>query len=209
MWDRAEGALRARAGRDRDSPYAVNPGDGAFYGPKIDFDVADSLGRKWQLGTIQLDYAAPERFGLEYVGEDNAPHRPVVIHRAVSGSFERFIAILIEHFAGAFPLWLAPEQMRRPPHHRSRQRLRREGAARLAPRPASGRGWTRAARRSAPRFATRSCRRSRSCWFWETARPRRDTVAVRSRRGGDEGAQSLEAFLERAQALASSKSNDV
>ena len=92
-------------------PYTVNEGDGAFYGPKIDFEVTDSLGRPWQLGTIQLDYAAPERFDLTYVGEDNAEHRPVVIHRAVSGSLERFIAILIEHYAGAFPLWLAPLQV--------------------------------------------------------------------------------------------------
>jgi len=90
----------------------LKEGDGAFYGPKIDFDVTDSIGRAWQLGTIQLDYNAPERFDLEYTGEDNAAHRPVVIHRAVSGSFERFIAILIEHFAGAFPVWLAPEQVR-------------------------------------------------------------------------------------------------
>jgi threonyl-tRNA synthetase len=90
----------------------MKPGDGAFYGPKIDFDVTDSLGRAWQLGTIQLDYANPERFDLQYVGQDNANHRPVIIHRAVSGSFERFIAILIEHFAGAFPTWLAPEQVR-------------------------------------------------------------------------------------------------
>jgi threonyl-tRNA synthetase len=111
MWDRAEGALKA-ALEATGLPYEVKAGDGAFYGPKIDFDVADSLGRKWQLGTIQLDYAAPERFDLIYVGEDNAEHRPVVIHRAVSGSFERFIAILIEHFAGAFPVWLAPEQVR-------------------------------------------------------------------------------------------------
>ncbi len=111
LWDRAEGALRAaleRTGR----PYEMKEGDGAFYGPKIDFDVLDSIGRAWQLGTIQLDYNAPERFDLEYTGEDNAAHRPVVIHRAVSGSFERFIAILIEHFAGAFPVWLAPEQVR-------------------------------------------------------------------------------------------------
>ena len=111
MWDRAEGALRG-ALEATGRPYALKEGDGAFYGPKIDFDVTDSLGRAWQLGTIQLDYAAPERFGLAYVGEDNAEHRPVVIHRAVSGSFERFIAILIEHFAGAFPTWLAPEQVR-------------------------------------------------------------------------------------------------
>ena len=111
MWDRAEGALRA-ALEATGLPYELNPGDGAFYGPKIDFDVMDSIGRAWQLGTIQLDYNAPERFDLEYTGEDNASHRPVVIHRAVSGSFERFIAILIEHFAGAFPVWLAPEQVR-------------------------------------------------------------------------------------------------
>ena len=109
MWDRAEGALRS-ALEATGMPYTINEGDGAFYGPKIDFDVTDSLGRAWQLGTIQLDYAAPERFDLNYVGEDNADHRPVVIHRAVCGSFERFIAILIEHFAGAFPLWLAPVQ---------------------------------------------------------------------------------------------------
>ncbi len=111
MWDRAEGALKS-ALEATGKPYALKEGDGAFYGPKIDFDVTDSIGRAWQLGTIQLDYAAPERFNLEYVGEDNAAHRPVVIHRAVSGSFERFIAILIEHFAGAFPTWLSPEQVR-------------------------------------------------------------------------------------------------
>jgi len=111
LWDQAEAALKAAldaTGR----AYELKPGDGAFYGPKIDFDVTDSIGRQWQLGTIQLDYNAPERFDLEYVGEDNAAHRPVVIHRAVSGSFERFLAILIEHFAGAFPVWLSPEQVR-------------------------------------------------------------------------------------------------
>ena len=111
LWDRAESALRA-ALESTGRPYEMKEGDGAFYGPKIDFDVMDSIGRAWQLGTIQLDYNAPERFDLEYTGEDNAAHRPVVIHRAVSGSFERFIAILIEHFAGAFPVWLAPEQVR-------------------------------------------------------------------------------------------------
>ena len=110
-WDRAEAALQA-ALESTGLPYELKPGDGAFYGPKIDFDVSDSIGRKWQLGTIQLDYAAPERFDLSYVGDDNTDHRPVIIHRAVSGSFERFIAILIEHFAGAFPVWLSPEQVR-------------------------------------------------------------------------------------------------
>jgi threonyl-tRNA synthetase len=110
-WDRAETALRAALDATG-MVYELKPGDGAFYGPKIDFDVTDSIGRPWQLGTIQLDYNAPERFDLTYVGEDNSAHRPVVIHRAVSGSLERFIAILIEHFAGAFPVWLAPEQVR-------------------------------------------------------------------------------------------------
>ena len=111
LWDRAEGALRS-ALEATGMPYELKPEDGAFYGPKIDFDVTDSIGRAWQLGTIQLDYNAPERFNLLYVGEDNAEHRLVVIHRAVSGSLERFMGILIEHFAGAFPVWLAPEQVR-------------------------------------------------------------------------------------------------
>jgi threonyl-tRNA synthetase len=110
-WDHAESELR-RALEGAGQAYTINAGDGAFYGPKIDFDVADAIGRTWQLGTIQLDYAAPERFDLLYSGEDNREHRPVVIHRAIFGSFERFIAILIEHFAGDFPLWLAPEQVR-------------------------------------------------------------------------------------------------
>jgi threonyl-tRNA synthetase len=109
LWDRAEGALRT-ALESLGLSYEHKPGEGAFYGPKLDFDVSDSIGRKWQLGTIQVDYLAPDRFDLGYVGEDNAQHRPVVLHRAVFGSFERFIAILIEHFAGAFPTWLAPVQ---------------------------------------------------------------------------------------------------
>jgi threonyl-tRNA synthetase len=108
-WNQAEAQLKAaldRAGME----YQLNEGDGAFYGPKIDFDVTDAIGRKWQCATIQLDYQMPERFDLKYVGADNAEHRVVVIHRAIFGSFERFIAILIEHYAGAFPLWLAPVQ---------------------------------------------------------------------------------------------------
>jgi len=109
LWDRAEGGLRS-ALEALNIPYELKPGDGAFYGPKIDFHVSDSIGRTWQLGTLQLDYLAPERFDLTYVGEDNAEHRPVVLHRAFYGSFERFIAILVEHFAGAFPTWLAPIQ---------------------------------------------------------------------------------------------------
>jgi threonyl-tRNA synthetase len=111
LWDKAERDLEA-ALKSTGLEYELKAGDGAFYGPKIDFDISDSIGRKWQLGTIQLDYNAPERFNLVYVGEDNHEHQPVVIHRAMCGSFERFIAILIEHFAGAFPLWLSPEQVR-------------------------------------------------------------------------------------------------
>jgi threonyl-tRNA synthetase len=108
-WDSAETQLKAaleRAGQE----YSLNEGDGAFYGPKIDFDVTDAIGRKWQCATIQLDYQLPARFNLKYVGADNAEHMPVVIHRAIFGSFERFIAIMIEHYAGAFPVWLAPVQ---------------------------------------------------------------------------------------------------
>lgn len=88
----------------------MNPGDGAFYGPKIDFQVKDAIGRQWQLGTVQLDYQLPERFDLTYVGADGGEHRPVMIHRAMLGSLERFLGILIEHTAGAFPVWLAPVQ---------------------------------------------------------------------------------------------------
>ena len=109
-WDHAEGALK-RALEAAGQAYTVNEKDGAFYGPKIDFDITDAIGRKWQCATIQLDYQMPQRFDLEYVGADNAVHRPVVIHRAIFGSFERFIALLIEHYAGAFPLWLAPVQV--------------------------------------------------------------------------------------------------
>jgi threonyl-tRNA synthetase len=108
-WDHAEAELK-RALEAAGVTYAINEGDGAFYGPKIDFDVTDAIGRKWQCATIQLDYQLPQRFDLKYVGADNTEHRPVVIHRAIFGSFERFIALLIEHYAGAFPLWLAPVQ---------------------------------------------------------------------------------------------------
>ena len=108
-WDHAEAELK-RALEAVDLAYTVEEGGGAFYGPKIDFDVMDALGRKWQCATIQLDYQLPQRFDLTYVGADNAEHRPVVIHRAIFGSFERFMALLLENYAGAFPLWIAPVQ---------------------------------------------------------------------------------------------------
>jgi len=108
-WDHAETQLRS-ALDSAQMAYTLNEKDGAFYGPKIDFDITDAIGRNWQCATIQLDYEQPQNFDLKYIGADNTEHRPVLIHRAIFGSFERFIAILIEHYAGAFPLWLAPVQ---------------------------------------------------------------------------------------------------
>lgn len=110
-WEAATSALKS-ALEEMKLPYVVNEGDGAFYGPKIDFHLEDSIGRTWQCGTIQLDFQMPQRFDLEYVGEDGQKHRPIMIHRVVFGSIERFIGILIEHYAGKFPVWLAPEQVK-------------------------------------------------------------------------------------------------
>lgn len=110
-WQFAEATLQA-AMEEMGKPFTINAGDGAFYGPKLDFHLADSLGRTWQCGTIQLDFQMPERFELEYVGEDGEKHRPVMIHRALLGSIERFIGVITEHFAGAFPVWLSPVQVK-------------------------------------------------------------------------------------------------
>ena len=110
-WDLATTALR-EAMESKSIPYIINEGDGAFYGPKLDFHLEDSLGRTWQCGTIQLDFQMPQRFDLTYVGADGEKHRPIMIHRVIFGSIERFIGILIEHFAGKFPLWLAPVQVK-------------------------------------------------------------------------------------------------
>ncbi|WP_300751951.1 threonine--tRNA ligase, partial [uncultured Oscillibacter sp.] len=110
-WERNQDILKA-AITDMGKDFVINEGDGAFYGPKLDFHLSDSLGRTWQCGTIQLDSQLPERFELEYTGEDGAKHRPVMIHRVVLGSIERFIGVITEHFAGAFPLWLSPVQVK-------------------------------------------------------------------------------------------------
>ena len=144
--------------------YTINEGDGAFYGPKIDFDVTDALGRKWQCATIQLDYQLPQQFELNYIGADNTEHRPVVIHRAIFGSFERFIALLIEHFAGAFPLWLAPVQAIVLPIADRHCEYAPVGAGRGWPRPAFASSSTSGRKRSDIRFARLSCRRSPICW---------------------------------------------
>jgi threonyl-tRNA synthetase len=108
-WDKAENALRM-AVEATGLEYTLNPGEGAFYGPKLEFVLRDAIGRDWQCGTLQVDFVLPERLGAEYIGEDGAAHRPVMLHRAVLGSFERFIGILIENHAGRFPVWLAPVQ---------------------------------------------------------------------------------------------------
>ncbi len=169
IWDRAEAALKQaleRAGQ----PYTINAGDGAFYGPKIDCDITDAIGRKWQCATIQLDYNIPQRFDLKYIGADNAEHRPVVIHRAIFGSIERFIAILIEHFAGAFPLWMAPVQaVVLPIADRHVEYARQVQGAAGGGRPA-GRASTRGRRRSTTRSARPSSRRCPTCWSSATAR---------------------------------------
>ena len=110
-WEMAENALR-NAIEEMGVPFVINEGDGAFYGPKLDFHLRDSIGRTWQCGTIQLDMQMPQRFDLSYIGPDGEKHRPIMIHRVIFGSIERFIGILTEHCAGKFPLWLAPVQVR-------------------------------------------------------------------------------------------------
>ena len=192
-WDHAEAALTEaldRAGQ----PYTVNAGDGAFYGPKIDFDITDAIGRKWQCGTIQLDYVAPERFALEYVGADNAVHRPVVIHRAIFGSFERFIAILIEHFAGAFPLWLAPVQAIVLPIADRHQDYAREVEAALK---AAGLRAVVDDRQEKVNYKIREAQLQKVPYMLVVGdREAADrAVAVRSRAKGDLGARPLDQFL--------------
>jgi threonyl-tRNA synthetase len=130
LWQQAQDTLR-KVLTEEGQEFIETPGEAAFYGPKADFMVKDCLGREWQLGTVQLDYNLPERFELEYTGSDNKPHRPVMIHRAPFGSMERFVGVLIEHFAGAFPLWLAPEQIRVLPLSEKTDDYAKEVAAKL------------------------------------------------------------------------------
>jgi threonyl-tRNA synthetase len=195
MWDRAEAALRNALDR-QGLAYEVNEGDGAFYGPKIDLHMRDSLGRSWQLGTIQLDYQMPERLDASYVGADNTEHRPVMIHRALLGSFERFIGILIEHYGGEFPVWLAPTQAivlpiadRHLDYARGVQgRLTEAGIrAELDDRGESvGRKIRDAELRKIPFMLVVGDREAEQ-----------DEVSVREHRGGDTGAVSVQAFAER------------
>ena len=196
-WDHAEASLR-QALEAAEQPYQLNAGDGAFYGPKIDFDVTDAIGRQWQCATIQLDYQLPERFDLTYVGADNGRHRPVVIHRAIFGSFERFLALLIEHYAGAWPLWLAPVQavvMPLTPDHSAYARGVRDQLA------AGGLRVELDERNEKIGYKIREAQLQKVPYMLVTGdREAADgTVAVRHRSGGDLGARAVDMFLADAQ----------
>src|SRR3954470_518841 len=197
-WDHAEASLK-HALEAAQQPYTINPGDGAFYGPKLDFDVTDAIGRQWQCATIQLDYQMPQRFDLKYIGADNTEHRPVVIHRAIFGSFERFIAILIEHYAGAFPLWLAPVQVQVMPIADRHAAYAETVRARLA---AAGLRAELDDRQEKIGYKIREAQLQKIPYMLVTGdREAADgTVSVRSRTGGDLGARSVDEFV--GQALA-------
>ncbi len=197
-WDDAEAGLR-RALDGSQQDYTLNAGDGTFYGPKIDFDITDALGRKWQCGTIQLDYQMPERFDLKYTGADNAEHRPVVIHRAIFGSLERFIGILVEHFAGAFPLWMAPVQVTVLPIADRHADYAREVLAALA---AAGLEAVIDDRQEKVNYKIREAQLQKVPYMLVVGdREAADrAVAVRSRSRGDLGATPLDRFV--AEALA-------
>jgi threonyl-tRNA synthetase len=203
LWDRAEAALK-QALEKAGQAYTVNAGDGAFYGPKIDFDITDAIGRKWQCATIQLDYVAPERFDLKYVGADNTEHRPVVIHRAIFGSFERFIAILIEHFAGAFPLWLAPVQAIVLPIADRHLDYAREVAAALT---AAGLKAEVDDRQEKVNYKIREAQLQKIPYMLVVGdrEAAERAVAVRSRAKGDLGARPLDTFVADALAEVASK----
>ena len=202
-WDHAEAELR-RALEAAGVAHVVNEGDGAFYGPKIDFDVMDAIGRKWQCATIQLDYQIPARFDLKYTGADNTEHRPVVIHRAIFGSFERFIALLIEHYAGAFPLWLAPEQIRVLPIADRHLEYAQSVQERLA---GAGFRATVDGRVEKIGYKIREAQLQKVPYMLVIGdrEAAEGAVAVRSRSAGDQGSRSLDDFLAAALAEVASK----
>jgi threonyl-tRNA synthetase len=195
-WDHAEASLR-QALEAAHQAFTLNPGDGAFYGPKLDFDVTDAIGRKWQCATIQLDYQMPERFDLKYVGADNTEHRPVVIHRAIFGSFERFIAILIEHYAGAFPLWLAPVQAIVLPIADRHAAYARTVVEQLA---AAGLRVEADERQEKIGYKIREAQLQKIPYMLVIGdrEAAEGTVSVRRRTGGDQGARSVAEFVRQA-----------
>ena len=195
-WTHAESQLR-RALEATGQPYAVSEGEGNFYGPKIDFHVTDAIGRKWQCATIQLDYQLPRRFKLKYVGADNAEHCPVVIHRAIFGSFERFIALLVEHYAGRFPLWLAPVQTtvlpiadRHVEYARGVERRLRDAGLRVS----------LDSRQEKIGYKIREAQLQKIPYMLVVGdrEAAEDTVSVRSGAAGDQGAQGVDSFIQAA-----------
>ena len=194
-WDKAEAACRAAA-QTLGVPFTEEPGEAAFYGPKIDFIIRDVIGREWQLGTVQVDYNLPNRFDLAYVGADNQAHRPVMIHRAPFGSMERFVGVLIEHFAGDFPAWLAPEQARVLPVSDKFGAYARDVAARLK---AGGLrvGLDEHADKLGAKIRRAEVEKVPYALVIGGKEAEAKAVAVRSRARGDEGVMPLEAFLEK------------
>jgi threonyl-tRNA synthetase len=207
VWERAEGNLKSALAK-RDIPFRVSPGEGAFYGPKIDFHVHDALGRSWQLGTVQLDYQMPERFGLTYVGADGAEHRPVMIHRAMLGSLERFMAILLENTAGALPAWLAPVQAAILPVSEKFLAYGEEVRAALQ---AAGLRAELDARNEKLGYKIRESQMQKVPYMLVVgAREQEDrTVAVRRRSGPDLGTLSIEAFVTHVHDLAKTRSSEL
>ncbi len=194
-WEMAESALKD-ALEDMGIDYVINEGDGAFYGPKVDFHLVDAIGRTWQCGTIQLDFQLPQRFELEYVGSDGEKHRPIMIHRVAFGSIERFIAILIEHFAGAFPTWLAPVQVKVLPISEKYDEYAKDVADKLE---SSGVRVETDLRSEKIGYKIREAQHLKVPYMLVVGqREEADgTVSVRTRFGGDEGACSLEDFTAR------------
>ncbi len=205
-WEMATNGLK-NALDDLGLPYVINEGDGAFYGPKIDFHLEDSLGRTWQCGTIQLDMQLPEKFNCEYTGEDGLKHRPVMIHRVVYGSIERFIGILIEHYAGSFPVWMAPNQVRVMPITDKQQAYAKEVNDKLF---ALGYRTQLDDRNEKIGKKIREAQVQKVPFMLIIGEKEAEsgTVAVRQRHGGDLGAMSLEDFIARMQKDIDEKVND-
>jgi threonyl-tRNA synthetase len=193
--EQATDALRA-AMEEKGMNYKVNEGDGAFYGPKIDFHLRDSIGRTWQCGTVQLDFQMPEKFDLTYIGEDGQRHRPVMIHRVAFGSIERFIGILIEHYAGAFPVWLAPVQARVIPITERHHAYARQVHAELA---AKGFRMEIDDRSEKVGYKIREGQLTRIPYLLVVGDKEQEngTIAVRDRVQGDLGAMTREEFAQR------------
>ena len=207
MREFSEGVLR-NVLEKRGMEYTLNPGDGAFYGPKIDFHLEDCLGRTWQCGTIQLDFQMPERFDLEYTGADGQKHRPVMIHRTALGSIERFIGVITENYAGAFPLWLAPVQVKVIPITDRTKAAAEAIAAQLEDAGIRTETDTRSEKLG---YKIREAQSQKIPYMLVIGDKEAEdgTVAVRTRKGGDEGTMSLEAFLSQVKQEIAEKSTRV